>query len=90
VRCRIGDECIRLIADVLIGNTNIEKLNIAYNKITSRGLDDITRMIESTQLKTITMRGNEDIFNDIDATHHYASTLQYKNATVQELVGEGG
>jgi Leucine Rich repeat len=84
---QIDDQGIHLLANALVGNTTIEKLNIAHNKITSRGLDDITRMIESTQLKTITTWGNQDIFNDIDATRHFASTLQYKNATLQELEG---
>jgi Leucine Rich repeat len=51
--CGIGDDGIRLIADALVGNTTMDSLHISYNPITSVALDDITRMIESTQLKTI-------------------------------------
>jgi Ran GTPase-activating protein (RanGAP) involved in mRNA processing and transport len=51
--CDIGDEGIRLLADALAGNRIMEVLDISGNDITSDGLDDITRIIESTQVKTL-------------------------------------
>ena len=47
----LGDDGIRRIADALVGNTTIDALNITQNNITSAVLDNVTRMIESTQLK---------------------------------------
>jgi Leucine Rich repeat len=82
--CALGDGGIRLIADALVGNTTIELLNIRYNNITSVGLDDITHMIGSTQLKTI-FSCNGGIFNDQDATQRFVTTLQQKRSSIQEL-----
>jgi hypothetical protein len=55
--CQLGDDCIRLIAEALVGNTKMDKLKIRGNNwgitITPVGLDNITTLIESSQLKTI-------------------------------------
>jgi hypothetical protein len=59
-------------------------VNSIYS-ITSAGLDNITRMIESTQLKTNGFDWNDDNFNDQSATENFVSTLEQKKSTVQEL-----
>jgi Leucine Rich repeat len=84
-RCLLGDGGIRLLADGLHGNTSMEDLNIGGNDITPVGLHDITRMIESTQLKTI--RFGQGVFYNADATQRFVSTLQHKKSSVQELPG---
>jgi hypothetical protein len=85
VRCLLGDDCIRLIVDALVGNTIMDALNIRSNYITSACLDDIRRLLESTQLKTINFWNYRGIFNDQDATQRFVSTLEQKKSSVQEL-----
>jgi hypothetical protein len=51
--CEIPDEGIHLLAEAMVGNTTMDIVAIDCNYITSAGLDDITRMIESTRLKTL-------------------------------------
>jgi Leucine Rich repeat len=75
--CTIGDDGIQLLADYLVGNTAMLELIIGYNSITSNGLDDITRMIESTQLQTIKLKGNE-AFNNVDSVQRFAAKLIQK------------
>jgi hypothetical protein len=58
----MGDEGIRLIADALVGNTTMDTLDICENRITPVGLDDITRLIESTQLKKVTLWCRRETF----------------------------
>jgi Leucine Rich repeat len=84
-QCRIGDDGIGLIADALVGNTTMDKLNIRGNFITSAGLDHITRLLVLTQLNTIGLGNNDDIFNDEDATQRFVSTLQQRESTIQGL-----
>jgi hypothetical protein len=83
--CYPGDDIFRLIADGLVGNTTMDALNIYSSNATSASLYDITRMIQSTQLKTIGFLWHSDILNDQDATKHFVSTLQQKKSSVQEL-----
>jgi Leucine Rich repeat len=83
--CQLGDDGLHLLADALVGNAIMEFLNIIYIRITCVGLDNVTRMIESTQLKTIGFGINAGIFNDRDATQRFVSTLQQKKSSVQEL-----
>jgi Leucine Rich repeat len=83
--CYLGDEGTRLFADALVGNTTMDALNLRTNCITSAGLAEITRLLVSTQLKTIKMFNNIDIFKDQDATQHFVSTLQQKKSSVQDL-----
>jgi hypothetical protein len=40
--CQLGDEGIRVLANGLVGNVNIEVLDINDNDITPLGLADIT------------------------------------------------
>jgi Leucine Rich repeat len=83
--CQLGDKGTRLIADALVGNTTLELLNISDNYITCTGLVEITRLIESTQLKTITFWQSGSIFSHLDATQHFVRTLQQKKSSLQEL-----
>jgi hypothetical protein len=56
-------------------------MNICVNNITSAGLaDDMTRLLELTQLKTIGFWDDRGIFNDQNATQHFASTLEQKKS----------
>jgi Leucine Rich repeat len=52
-QCELGNAGLRIIARGLVGNTTMESLNISWNDLTSDGLDDITRLVESTRLQTI-------------------------------------
>jgi hypothetical protein len=84
--CGLDDECIHLVADALVGNTTMELLKLLFIDITSAGLDDITRMITSTQLKTIDFHfDSRGIFNNRDATQHFVSALQQEKSSVQKL-----
>jgi hypothetical protein len=62
-------------------------LNISQNRITSLGLPDIMQLIESMRLHTIDVEGNQDVFNDVVATQHFATTLQQRQPSVQEILG---
>jgi Leucine Rich repeat len=73
--CRFGDEGIRLLADALAGNTTLEKFDVEHNGITSRGLPDITRLLESTRLQKISVKGNGHIFNDVNTTLSFARNV---------------
>jgi Leucine Rich repeat len=82
----IRDEGVRLIADALVeNNTTIDILDISDNFITSAGLPHITRMLESTRLKTISFWFNQGIFSVEHITQHFVTTLQHTMSTVQEL-----
>jgi hypothetical protein len=85
----MGDEGIRLIADALVGNTTMDTLDICENRITPVGLDDITRLIESTQLQKVTLWCRREtfttIFNDEAATKRFLTALQHKSSSLQEL-----
>ena len=67
-KCYIGKDGIRLIADALVGNTIIESVNVEVNYFSGEAVDDITRMIESMQLKTIFSNFSNGVFDDTDAT----------------------
>jgi Leucine Rich repeat len=84
--CRLGDKGIRIIADALVGNIIMEIFDIGRNRITSAGLADITRLLESTQLKSINF-WDIAVFNDENATQHFVTTLQHKKSAVQKLPG---
>jgi hypothetical protein len=80
--CRLDDECTFISLTTLW----LEILNINSKSITSAGLDDITRMIESMpQLTTTGLHSNNKIFMDKRATQHFVSTLQQKKSSTQEL-----
>jgi Leucine Rich repeat len=71
--CELGDEGIRLIADALVGNTTIEILSIQSNGITSVSLAEISRICESTtRLQTIDFGYNHRVFDNENATQHFA------------------
>jgi Leucine Rich repeat len=83
--CRLGNEGIHHIAGHLADNAIMEALFIGYNRITSAGLADIIRMIESTQLQTIGLSGNRKIFHDEATTQHFVSTLRHARSSVQDF-----
>jgi Leucine Rich repeat len=86
MECSIGNTGVLRLADTLVGNTVMEVLDISSSYLTADGLDDVTRMIESTQLKTIDFAwNNRGIFNDPDAIQRFVSTLHQKKSSVQEL-----
>jgi hypothetical protein len=82
----LDDECIRLLGDALVGNTTIELVDVAANvPLTSNCLGDITRLLESTRLKTMLLFWNSRVFKDEAATQKFVSALQHKNSTLQDL-----
>jgi hypothetical protein len=64
--------CSCLIVDALIGNTSIKILYVGYNERTSRGLDDIMRILETTQLESIGLGSNRGLFSGEDSTRRFA------------------
>jgi Ran GTPase-activating protein (RanGAP) involved in mRNA processing and transport len=89
--CELGDGGFHLIANSLTGNRIMKYLNIRYNRITSLGLADITRLLEATHLETIVLWENQDsrgirtMFHNEEATRHFVQTLQQKRSSVQEI-----
>jgi hypothetical protein len=73
-----------LIADILVGNTTLESLDISDNRIRSDGLPHITRILESTQLKDISFDKNNRILGDDNATRHLGNALA-RNRWLQTL-----
>jgi hypothetical protein len=71
----IRDDGIRLIADALVGNTTMKVLDIGWNGITHVGLDAVTRILESAQLESISLRQNPGIFNDEARTQRFSRIL---------------
>lgn len=57
---------------LLLEIQTMDMSNISHNNITSNGLDDITRLLESTQLKDINVERNNGVFNDDAATRRFA------------------
>jgi Leucine Rich repeat len=64
-RCDLRDDGIRIIADALVvgKNTTMDVLCVHYNGISSNGLPHITRILQSTRLKSIRL-GGQAIFED--------------------------
>jgi Leucine Rich repeat len=86
--CYMGDEGIHLIVDALVGNTIMDAVDLSYNAITDVGLVDITRLLESTRLKTIALWGNGEMFRSDEAvTQYFVTTLHQKKSNVEELLG---
>jgi hypothetical protein len=85
LRCAIGDAGIRLVADALVGNTTMLELDISSNRITCIGLDDITRLVESTRLQTINFEYN-NVFDGVDGFMRLAAKV-IKNTTIEQLQG---
>jgi hypothetical protein len=58
----LGDGCIRLLLDCLVGNTTLRVLCICQNRITPVGLSDITRLqlVSSTRIQTFYLKRNYD------------------------------
>jgi Ran GTPase-activating protein (RanGAP) involved in mRNA processing and transport len=75
--CGLGlnNESIRLIADALDGNTTMETFDISSNRIATNGQDDITRLLESTEIKDINLGHNYGMFNERAATQRFAHAL---------------
>jgi Leucine Rich repeat len=73
--CSIRDDSVGLLADSLDGNTTIEILNIGHNQISSDGLDDITRLLESTQLRKVDLQLNHGLFIVEAASRRFARVL---------------
>jgi Leucine Rich repeat len=88
--CQLRDEGIRRIPDALVGNTMIDVWNITWNGITSVGLDDVTRLVEWTQLKTIDLVFQFiTLFNDRASSQRFVTTLQHRKSRVEEIPGLG-
>jgi hypothetical protein len=70
------------------GQYNHEVLDIWHLRDTaSVTLANITRLLESTQLKTIRLGDYHPftVFHDADATQNFISTLQRKKSSLEEL-----
>jgi hypothetical protein len=63
----------------------MELLNVSINSITSAGLDDITRIIEWTQLKKTGLWNCYNIFHHENVTRLFVSLLLQKKSSAQEL-----
>lgn len=97
--CFFGDEGMRLLADALVGNNNnnttIETLKVGNNLIKSTGLADITRILESTQIKTIDFGNNHRVFYDDDDSfdavrvQHFCHVLSFRAKFVRTLYMNG-
>jgi Ran GTPase-activating protein (RanGAP) involved in mRNA processing and transport len=93
--CDIRDEGIHLIADALVGNTTIKILNIMDNHISSSGLDDITRILESTRIQKVDFGYNTGMFLDETSTRRFARVLS-RHQFLKDLnfwgcqLGDGG
>jgi hypothetical protein len=84
--CGIQNAGLRLVVDALVGNAIIDVLDVSWNDITYRGLADVTRLIESTQLKTLSLCGNSRVFqSNQNATHCFVTALQHAKSSLQEL-----
>jgi hypothetical protein len=81
-----GNDGIRLLADALAGNTTMDALSIVSKYLSSNSLDDITRLIESTQLQTIHFDtdASEELEDDNKALR-FAATLRHAMSSVQKL-----
>jgi hypothetical protein len=62
-------------------------LNIHHSNISPDGLFDISRLLDSTQLRTICFVWNHGVFKNLDATQHFVTTLQLKKSSVQAMPG---
>jgi Leucine Rich repeat len=90
--CKLGDGGFRIVADALVGNTTMHRLSIRGNDITRAGLDDVIRLIKSTELKTIdfiiqdnAVFNHQDVFADEAATQRFVTTLQQQKSCVEEI-----
>jgi hypothetical protein len=88
----LGNDDIRLLADAVVGNTTMEKLNISDNNLASKVLENIARLIESMPLLHTIILSNDytfGLFRDWrdDNVKRFVATLQHKNTTLQALVG---
>jgi hypothetical protein len=83
--CRLFDEDIRLLADILVNNTTLQGLRIWDNHITSIGLADITRLllVSTTRLQTISFN-NRHIFDNDTVTRQFVTALE-RNGTLQNM-----
>jgi Ran GTPase-activating protein (RanGAP) involved in mRNA processing and transport len=75
VNTRLGDEGVSLLADALVRNTTVQEINICNNGITANGLDDITRLLQSTQLKKMELCHNVSAFDSEAITRRFARAL---------------
>jgi hypothetical protein len=89
-QCTLDNEDIGLIADALVGNTTMEFLNIRRNFISSNGLDEITRLLEYTQLRTIDFGENHGVFDDDAASRRFVNVLsQNRFMNSLKMIGSG-
>jgi Leucine Rich repeat len=86
--CRLEDDGIRIIADSLVGNTIMDVLDIGWNDITSGGLADITRILESIRLKTIRLTSNNRLFGHEVSTQRFTRVLS-RHEFLKELCLSG-
>jgi Leucine Rich repeat len=85
--CGIEDEGLRRLADGLVGNMTMHVLDLRNNDITSAGLVDVMRLIDSTWLHKIGFLGSDyNVFDNRRSTREFVATLE-RSSTVQELLG---
>jgi Leucine Rich repeat len=90
--CQFGYGGIRLIADALVGNKTMDRLDIRGNDTISDGLDEVTRLIESTQLKMIHFDWHERNFFDLDIgnIHRFVTALKQQKSRVGGITTSPG
>ena len=73
----LRDDGIRIIADALVvgKNTTMDVLCVHYNGISSNGLPHITRILQSTRLKSIRLSGQAIFDDDETGTRDFARVL---------------
>jgi hypothetical protein len=85
--CAIDDKGLHLIVDALVGNTTIQVFSFAYTRVTSNSLDNITRLVASTRLKTIYAHGlNYDLFRDEHAVQRFTDALR-RYSSLEKMTG---
>jgi hypothetical protein len=75
-RGNTGDAGIRVLAETLQGNTQIELLDVSGNSLSAEALDDITTILEScTGLQKLYFGRNHGILNNPAAARRFADVL---------------
>jgi Ran GTPase-activating protein (RanGAP) involved in mRNA processing and transport len=65
----------RLLVDALVGNTTMDVLDVSENAITCIRLDDITRLLASTRVRSIQLHRNVNAFGNEASTRRLARVL---------------
>lgn len=73
--CELGDHGASLIANAIHGSSNVEKLHLTNNGITSNGLPHVTRLLEHDSLGFISIDQNPGLFDNEMNSSAFASGL---------------